>query len=315
LRQHPSETVLILSADHVYNMDYGAMLEFHRNSGSAATIGVTPVPMSRANMFGIVETDSVSRIRSFIEKPSIHSGNLASMGIYVFNKDILLRCLERDASEKDSAHDFGYSILPHLINDYKVSAYRYSGYWQDIGTPGACFAANLEYINGSPLKHNSGDWPILTALLENHGMRTYGLDNASNSIIGTGCVIKGRVENSILSPGVWVEERAEVKDSILLPNVFVGYHSIVDNAIIDEGSHISKYSFIGFKAGLTDINSQITILGRDVIVPPYTAVLQNMRIPPYSTIENNRAKLILDKISALTHLFRDEAYSQLSLCS
>ncbi len=314
LRQNPSETVLILSADHVYNMDYRAIVEYHRNSGCEATIAVMPVPMSKANMFGIVETDNLSRIRNFMEKPLIPGGNLASMGIYIFNKNILLDCLDRDASEKGSAHDFGYSILPRLISDYNVSAFQYSGYWQDVGTPDTYFEANMEYIHGSTFKGNC-EWPLLTAPPVNHGINIYGYDNAANSIIGSGCVIKGRVENSILSPGVWVEDRAIVRDSILLPNVFVGYHSMIENAIIDEGSHISKYSFVGFKTGSAEINSQITILGREVIIPPFTAVLQNTRISPYSTIENSRAVLTLDKVSALTHLFRNEAYSQMLLSS
>jgi glucose-1-phosphate adenylyltransferase len=282
LQRYNPEAVLVLAGDHVYKMDYRPMLAFHRQVNADVTIGVIPVPISQAHRFGIITTDSESRIIEFVEKPRNPQCNLASMGIYVFNPKVLAKRLSEDAAQPDSVHDFGHSIAPRMVKRDRVFAYRFNGYWQDIGTIDAYYEANIELTRELPSFTLNGAWPTLTyrdiglprARIFEHG-------NIQNSLISPGCVIKGHIENSVLSPGVWVEEQAVVRDSVLLTNTFVGYHSIVENCILDEGVNIGKFCYIGVGAAPTVTRGEITVLGNDVAVPAYTAIRRNCRILPH----------------------------------
>ncbi len=282
LQKHTADRVLILAGDHVYKMDYRKMLAFHERVKADVTVGVVTVPIEQAYRFGTVALDVDSRVVGFVEKSEMPQSNLASMGIYVFNKNILAERLIEDAAEPDSPHDFGYAILPRIVKQDRVFAYRFNGYWQDIGTIEAYYEANMQLIKKQPSFSLDGTWPIFTEDNNNEPINNLHQGSIENSLISPGCVIKGRVENSILSPGVWVEEQAVVRNSILMSNVFVGYHSTVESCIMDEGVSIGKICYIGFGAGHTG-TAACTVLGKGVTVPPHTAIGRSCRIAPYST--------------------------------
>ena len=297
IAQYNPDAVLLLAADHVYNIDYREMMEFHRRSKSDVTIGVTRVPIMSANRFGVVYLDDQKRVTNFIEKPPVPDNNLISMGIYIFNTETLINILEDDARISNSIHDFGYSIMPRLIRERYVSGYEYRGYWRDIGTPQAYLNSNFEFIKDVINTSDRYFPPLLTASENKDSSNAIGYDNVTNSFIARGCVIKGKVDNSILYPGVWIEKHAMVKNSIIMPNGLVGYHSVIENSILDEGVHVSRYSYVGLKDGHASEDTGITILGKDSLVPPYTVVSRNSRIPPYSLIEHSYADTTLSNAS------------------
>jgi glucose-1-phosphate adenylyltransferase len=284
IKDYNPDAVIILAADHVYSMDYREMLEFHYNTRSDITVCTTRVPIASVNRFGVVYHDDSKRIINFVEKPSVSDNNLASMGIYIFNTETLIKSLEEDSADPSSIHDFGYSIIPELINRYRVSAYEYQGYWQDIGTPQSYFRSNFEFVQNLLNDDSDSGLPLLTGSKNIIEDNIFGYDSVSNNLMTRGCVIKGKVQNSILYPGVWVEKHAIVKDSILLPNVLVGYHSVIKNSIVDEGVHVSRFSYVGFNDGQDHEKTDITVLGKDSIIPPYTIISQNSKVPPYSLV-------------------------------
>ena len=164
IRRFPSDTVLILAGDHVYKMDYHQMLDFHERTRADVTIGVHSVPIEQAHRFGIVTTDAEGRIVDFVEKPKLPHSNLTSMGIYVFNKQVLAERLTEDAERIDSPHDFGYAVIPSMVNRDKVFAYEFDGYWQDIGTAQAYYWSNMELIRQQPSFTLDSSKPVFTDL-------------------------------------------------------------------------------------------------------------------------------------------------------
>jgi glucose-1-phosphate adenylyltransferase len=280
LEKQNSDAVLVLAGDHIYKMDYRKIIAFHRQMKADATVGVVRVPISETHRFGTVTVDAGGRIKEFREKSSLAQGNLASMGIYVFDKDRLAGCLREDAGEPGSLHDFGYNILPHMVKTHRVFAYEFKGYWHDIGTVKAYYEANMELLALRPGFRLNSDWPILS---ESNTLPVYWASqgtNIVNSLTGPGCVIHGRVENSVLSPGVHVAEQALVKNSLIMADACIGYHSIVDGCILDEKVHIGNFCYVGFGAGLLPYNTEITVLGRDVIVPDRTAIGRQCSVRP-----------------------------------
>jgi len=292
LNAETSDRVLILAGDHVYRMDYRKMLAFHEKVGADATVGVIRVPVEEAHRFGTVVIDAQGRIQEFVEKSSRPLSTMASMGIYVFNKDILARRLIEDASIEDSPHDFGYAVLPGMVKCDKVFAYEFNGYWQDIGTVEAYYQANMELLLARPRFSLDSNWPVLSdhnALPVPEGSQD---SRVVNSLISPGCIIKGRVENSVLSPGVHVEEQAIIRNSIVMANTLVGYHSVVNSCIIDEGVQIGRFCYIGFGSSLLPGDGDITVLGRDVVVPPQTAVGRKCKVLPKVGPGDFRANLV-----------------------
>lgn len=280
LRKHPADKVLVLPSDQAYKMDYRKMLDFHEKSKADVTIAVISVPIEEAHRFGTLTIREDGYVTEYIEKPDMPKSNLVSMGIYIFNKDILIKRLIEDSVEPDSIHGLAYSITPGLIGRDRVYAYKYDGFWRDIGTVDAYYATSMELINTkSPFILND-TWPILNC--ENsEPVRQFPHGSIENSIIGPGCVIKGRVENSILSPGVWIDEYATVRNSILLPKVFVGYRSVVDSCIADEEVNIGKYCYVGFGSDHKKIE-ECTLLGKGANISSYTAIARGCKIMPYS---------------------------------
>lgn len=285
-----AQNVLILAGDHIYKMDYQEMIAFHEQTGADVTVGVIRIPVEEAHRFGTITVGDDNEILEFVEKSKNSRSNLASMGIYVFNTDILARRLREDAVRPESRHDFGYAILPGMVGRDRVKAYEFTGYWQDIGTPQAYYAANMELLSRRPLFSLDGTKPVLTRHLNLPPTRIADQALVVNSLISPGCVIKGYVKDSILSPGVWVDERTEVWKSVVMSNAFIGYHSVVDSCIIDERVNIGKLCYIGFGKSLLRENRDITVVGKGVNVPSHTVIRRNYRILPHanaSTLNSN----------------------------
>jgi glucose-1-phosphate adenylyltransferase len=281
LDKQADDRVLILAGDHIYKMDYSRMLSFHNKVGADATVAVIRVPIEQAHRFGTVAVDAEGRIMDFVEKSSKPQSNLASMGIYIFNKGLLAERLAEDARKLDSPHDFGYAILPGMVGLDRVYAYEFGGYWQDIGAIDAYYQANMELLSTQPRFSLDSNWPILTETSDltvhiaggEHG-------RIVNSLIGPGCTIKGYVENSVISPGVYVEEKAEIWNSVVLANGHIGYHSVIDKCIVDEGVNVGKNCFIGLGASLIPGDWEVTVIGKEAAIPPHISVGRNCKICP-----------------------------------
>jgi glucose-1-phosphate adenylyltransferase len=275
------DTVLILAADHVYKLDYRQMLAFHQAVKADATVGVIPVPIEQAHRFGTVTIDADGKISDFLEKSPMPRGNLASMGIYVFNRNVLAARIIEDARDPTSRHDFGYSILPRMVKQDRVFAYRFKGYWQDIGTIEAYYEANMELTKGQPRFGLNGTSPILTRQQHLSPSCIGKQASITNSLVSPGCVVRGRVENSVLSPQVWVDEQAIVRNSVIMGNTFIGRHSVVDCCVLDEEVKVGDYCYLGFGSSLVPGGQGITVLGKGVTVPPHTAIGRGCKISPH----------------------------------
>jgi glucose-1-phosphate adenylyltransferase len=280
LENESSDTILILSGDHIYNMDYSGLLDFHHKKQADVTVAYTTVPQREAYRFGTLCLSSDSRITEFIEKSSTPLSNLASMGIYVFNRNFLVEKLIEDANNPNSPHDFGYTILPKLVKRACVFGFSYSQYWQDIGTVESYYQANMQLLR--PVPHFNTE-KNTTALELNPGMAVSTLNVPGyvvNSLVSPGCIIEGYVENSILSPGVWIGEKARVVNSIVMANTCVKYHSVVDRCILDEDVNIDRFCYVGFGSDYPTKVNEITLVGKEVFLGPNTAVGKNSKIMP-----------------------------------
>lgn len=280
LKRQGNDRVLILAGDHIYKMDYRKMLSFHEEMNADATVAVIRVPLEQAHRFGTVSVGPEGQIREFVEKSPNPRSNLASMGIYVFNSDFLSKCLAEDAGEPNSPHDFGYAILPRIVKRDRIFAYEFKGYWQDIGTVEAYYEANLQLLDAKPYFNIDNNWPVLTGSRRLPVSPQYDSEKIVNSLISPGCIIKGYVENSILSTSVRVEDGAEVINSVIMANTSIGYHSIVDRCILDEGVDIGKFCYVGFGTDTQAGMHGITMVGESVNVPHQTVIGCKSKILP-----------------------------------
>lgn len=241
------EYVLILSGDHLYKMDYTQMLDFHKKSGAELTVSVIDVPIEDANRFGIITADADGRIIKFTEKPAEPDSTLASMGIYIFSWPVLKAALLADADLAASDHDFGKNVIPMLLGQGKsLYAYRFTGYWEDVGTIESYYHTNMELLkDDSRFDLFDGDWRIFSN--SNIYPPHYVGERAviENSLICNGSTILGEVHNSIISPEVFVGEGAKVVDSILLPGAYVESGARVMRAILGEGAKVDMNAYFG----------------------------------------------------------------------
>ena len=241
------EYLLILSGDHIYKMNYARMLAFHKESKADATIAVIEVPMKEASRFGIMNTDETGRIVEFEEKPEHPKSNLASMGIYIFNWKLLRKTLLADMKNADSSHDFGKDIIPALLNDEKkLCAYKYKGYWKDVGTIDSLWEANMDLLDkNNALDLNDPAWKIytedVTALPQYIGADAV----VDRAFITQGCVVNGKVKNSVLFTGAKVAEGAQVIDSVLMPGAEVAEGAVVTRTLVADGIKIGKNAVVG----------------------------------------------------------------------
>jgi glucose-1-phosphate adenylyltransferase len=284
--------VLILSGDHIYKMDYGKMLQQHLDSGADVTLATLPIDPSEVARFGVVEVARSGEIIGFLEKPK--STELrspfnptmvdASMGIYLFNTDVLLPALIKDAEDPASKHDFGHNILPSLLGKYKMYAYNFVDenqqdalYWRDVGTLDAYYEANMDVASVSPIFNlYDKNWPMRTRVRQYPPAKfVFGEPGrtgmAINSVISAGCIISGAlVRNSVFSQDVRVNSYTEVDSSIVFSHVNIGRHCRIRRAIIDRDVHIPEGTVIGYDQNEDRRNYFVTPSGLTVVTRDYS---------------------------------------------
>lgn len=241
------EYLLVLSGDHIYKMNYAKMLAEHKANNADATIAVIGVPMKEASRFGIMNTDEAGRIIDFEEKPEHPKSNLASMGIYIFNWKALRKMLVADMKDPDSKHDFGKDIIPHLLNEGKtLYAYKFKGYWKDVGTIDSLWEANMDLLDtNNELDLNDPTWKIYTEDVTTLPHYIGANAQIKRAFITQGCVIEGEVRNSVLFTGAEVGEGAKIIDSVLMPGVKVEAGAVVTRALVADGVKIGKEAVVG----------------------------------------------------------------------
>jgi glucose-1-phosphate adenylyltransferase len=284
--------VLILSGDHIYKMNYALMARQHRDSGADVTIGTILIDPSETNQFGVVEIDTSGRVVGFQEKPkqtdlrSPYNPQMvsASMGIYLFNTDVLIPILLKDAEDEGSKHDFGHNILPRMVDDYKVYSFNFIDenkkealYWRDVGTLEAFYEANLDLVSVDPAFNLYDEaWPIRThqrqyppaKFVFNDPGRT---GEAHDSIVSGGCIVSGgSVSRCVLSPDVRVNSYTEVDSSILFSHVNIGRHCKIRRSIIDRDVHIPEGTVIGFDTEADRQKYHVTESGITVVTRDYS---------------------------------------------
>ena len=245
--KYSPEYLLVLSGDHIYKMDYDKMLDYHKEMNADATIAVIEVPMKEASRFGIMNTDGNGRIVEFEEKPEHPKSNLASMGIYIFNWKLLRKILLADMKNPDSHHDFGKDVIPCLLNDNKtLAAYKFKGYWKDVGTIDSLWEANMDLIDSrNELNLNDPTWKIYTE--DTPALPQYIGPNAkvNKAFITQGCVVEGEVNHSVLFTGCKVGEGAKIIDSVLMPGVEVAAGAVVRRALVADNVKIGQDAVVG----------------------------------------------------------------------
>lgn len=284
--------VLILSGDHIYKMDYGKMLEQHNASGADVTLATLQIRPDEVSRFGVVDVARSGEVRGFVEKPkttelrSPWNSEMvdASMGIYLFNTDVLLPSLMRDAENPNSKHDFGHNILPDILDKYKIYAYNFVDenkqealYWKDVGTLDAYYEANMDVASISPIfnLYDKG-WPIRTRVRQYPPAKfVFGepgrTGSAVNSIVSGGCIVSGAlVRNSVLSQDVRVNSYSELESSIVFTHVNIGRHCRIRNAIIDRDVHLPEGTVIGYDKEEDRKNYFVTPSGLTVVTRDYS---------------------------------------------
>ncbi len=260
INRYDPDYVLILSGDHIYKMDYNAMLQDHIRRGADCTIAVLNVTLEEASRFGIMNTDDDMKILEFEEKPKQPKSTNASMGIYIFNRALLAKYLTEDEADPTSSNDFGKNIIPKMLDDgCKMYAYPFEGYWKDVGTISSLWEANMDLLGDKPnfdLKDKS--WRIYSRNSAMPPQHVGGEAKITNSLITEGCDIEGTVENSILFSGAVVEKGAYIKDSIIMSGVTVSANATVNYSIVDENTVVGENCTVG--ADRTE-GGEITVVG------------------------------------------------------
>ena len=267
MESYNPEYVLILSGDHIYKMDYEVMLEYHKANNADVTIAAMPVPIEEASRFGILITDDNNRITEFEEKPKNPKSNLASMGIYIFNWDILKQYLIEDEADLESENDFGNNIIPNLLHDErKMYAYHFNGYWKDVGTIPSLWEANMEVLDPehSGINLFDEDWKIYSRNSGMPGHKICAGANVENSMITDGCKIAGSVKHSILFAGVKVEAGAVVEDAVVMGRTTIKAGASVKHCIVAENVVIGENAVVG--AMPTEDEQGVATIGPDVCV-------------------------------------------------
>src|ERR1700692_1709878 len=285
--------MIILSGDHIYKMDYSRMLEHHKETKAEATLATLPIAPDEVARFGVVEVGSKGEILSFQEKPATTSFRSpfnpdsvdASMGIYIFNTEVLLKALIADAEDPDSKHDFGHNILPDMLGKKKMIAYSVVDenkkgqalYWRDVGTLDAYYDANMDLCSVSPVFNlYDRNWPIRTRVRQYPPAKfVFGEPGrtgaAINSVISAGCIVSGAVvRNSVLSQDVRVNSYAEVESSIIFTHVDIGRHCRIRRAIIDRDVHLPEGTVIGYDREEDRRNYFVTQSGLTVVTRDYS---------------------------------------------
>ena len=283
LDQIAPEYVLILSGDHIYKMNYDEMLAYHKERHADATIAVLQVPLKEASRFGIMNCDEDDMIMEFEEKPAKPKSNLASMGIYIFTYKTLRKYLIADDKNENSNHDFGKDIIPAYLNDQRrLAAYRFKGYWKDVGTVDSLWESNMDLLDPNvPLDLSDESWKIYS---RNPAMPPHYISSTAklqNSLISEGCNVYGEVDFSVLFAGVYVAPGAVVKDSIIMPGSRIEEGAVVQYAIVAENCVVSANSKVGARPEDVENKDEwgVAVLGAGCVLEPGTVV------PPKAMID------------------------------
>lgn len=275
IERYDPEYVLVLSGDHIYKMDYAAMIDFHEKSGADCTIAVRDVPLEEASRFGIMNTKPDGTIYEFEEKPKVPKSTNASMGIYVFNWKVLHDYLVADEENPNSSNDFGKNIIPNLLNDgHKLMAYTFEGYWKDVGTIDSLWEANMELLGKEPDFNIRGDEKSKIYARNNAHPSSYVDEKAKtvNCFIAEGSEIYGTVRHSIISTGCRVGAGALVEDSVIMPGVVIEPDAIVRHAILGEDSVIRRGAVVG-GAFAPGEKKKISVTAKSAVVEANTVLL------------------------------------------
>jgi glucose-1-phosphate adenylyltransferase len=263
------DLILLLSGDHIYTMDYDAMVSFHLDHHADVTLGTIRVPIEEASRFGLLSIGRGYRVTSYVEKPAKPQSNLANMGVYLFNRELLDRMLWEDHLLATSSHDFGKDILPNLVSsDAKIYGFPYTGYWMDVGTVRSYWQSHMDLLSPNPpLKLYDRRWVIHTRTEERPPVRFPQESSIYASMITDGCFIEAgaRVESSVLSPGVVVMAGAIIRESILLTDSVVENNAVVERAILDKRVRVGQGARVG--GGVAGEDIQITLVGKNAELP------------------------------------------------
>src|SRR5690554_320828 len=296
VKRRNAKYVLILSGDHIYKMDYRKMLEVHKNNNAELTIATIPVEPHETERFGMLETNERDRIVAFEEKPKHTKSTLASMGIYIFNIDTLVETLDK---VKEVDLDFGKHVIPHLVKEgAPIYAYRFNGYWRDVGTYDSYIETNLELTSDTPpLNLYDEEWKIYIRSEEKPPVKVSENAVIKNSLLSNGCVIKGKVINSVLSPGVYVGENTIIENSVILNDSYIGDNCHLKRVILDKKVEIGNNVKIGITDDLTPnierpdlLNSGITVLEKKTKIRDNMLIGTNVRVYRSANIENEIIK-------------------------
>lgn len=265
--RYDPEYVLILSGDHIYKMNYDNMLEFHKDNGADATIAVIDVPLEEASRFGIMNTREDNTIYEFEEKPSEPKSTNASMGIYIFNWVVLKKFLREDENDLSSSNDFGKNIIPKMLNEgRRLIAYPFKGYWKDVGTIDSLWEANMDLLKiDNDLNLYDSEWKIYS---QNQVRPAHYIGEEAkivNSLIVEGCIINGKIENSVLSQGVYVGKNTVIRDSVIMPNAQIGDNVVIDKAIVGSNAIINHGCRIGNGASIEVVGAYQYIVNESTI--------------------------------------------------
>jgi glucose-1-phosphate adenylyltransferase len=297
IREHRADLVLILSGDHIYKMDYSKIIEFHRSKRAELTAAVMHVPLEETHRFGIMTTNDESRIVEFSEKPKDRDkGTLASMGVYVFNADVLVRRLSEGSDEKPRT-DFGKHVIPAMIGEQveRVYAYPFEGYWVDVGTIQAYWETSMELLDATcPLDLYDTRWLIQTRSEEQPSVKVGPQARVNRSLVCNGCILQGTVEHSVLSPGVYVSPGAVVRNSVVMNDSWIGPGAVLDRVIVDKQVVVGGGTHLGWGENLGTPNHQqpdklltgITVVGKNAHIPGGIHIGRNVLINADRDVED-----------------------------
>jgi glucose-1-phosphate adenylyltransferase len=285
IEQGNYDYILILSGDHIYKMNYMKMIKKHIETNAKLTIGCNVIDPKDAHHFGMMKTDEDLRIIDFVEKPKNSNLTLASMGIYVFNKDVLLDYIQGMSVEN---LDFGKHVIPKMVEESDVFAYKFQGYWKDVGTYEAYLNTNLgliETVDKIQLDMYDPTWKIFTRSEEMPAVKIGSKAKIRQALISNGSIVAGEVTRSVISPGVVIHPLAKVSNSVILNDVEIKPGAIVDNCIIDKHTIIEDGAMVGFGDDMTEnkerpdlLSTGITVIGKHVHVPKNMVIGRNVRI-------------------------------------
>jgi len=268
IKQNSPNLVLILSGDHIYNMNYAKMIDFHRQHEADVTITSIRVPLMEASRYGILGVDPDLRITSFVEKPSQPPSDLANMGVYLFNLPVLDKMLCEDHFDSSSSHDFGKDILPRMVQQgHRIFTFPFDGYWVDVGTIPSYWQAHMDLLaDPPPIDLNDRRWIIHTRTEERPPVRIARTANIFDSMVADGCVISAgaQIERSVLSPGVYIHPGVVIRESVIMTDTVIGPGAVVEHSILDKKVKIGDQARIG---GVISELPAITTFGKHAVIP------------------------------------------------